>query len=312
MSSYIQGEQITLYASFYDGVGVPISTGLTDASASLYHFAGASIVYDVLSGTMTQQAAPFDNIWYYNYSLPNNALVTTYNVVYGVLYSGAPIYASETFSVLPAASSFPNPFGQGSIATSGTVVDTSGVGIYAASVVVSSGLTTFASATTDISGNYVAYINTGTYLFNFFANGYYPTQTLQTIPSGTIWNLGTQVMQSATQGLLTISDTFAYQDSMDNVYPIPNLQVIINDKLDDASAPPYGVAYTNVSGTFMMNADPGKYTMTVQGEYWNVNTSKNDRYNYTYDIEVNAVWSGVSGQSPMNFQYLDTSKTSYL
>lgn len=313
--NFIQGEQATLFASYYNSDSQPITVGLTDVNVSVYHFDTGLLVIDLLSGTMTQQSEPFDSTWYYNYVVANNALITTYNVIYNALYSGVSVQFTDTFDVLPASSSFPNPYGQGSVHASGIVTNPSGVGIMGASVVVSSGLTTFAATTTNPSGIYNIYINPGNYLVAFYANGYFPTQTVQAIPSGTIWNLGTQVMQPNTQGSLVISDTFLYQDQSGNNYPIPNLKVTLDYKLDNTDVSPYGVTFTNINGTFYMNANPGKYVMTVQGEFWNVNTNKNDRYNYTYDIEVNSVWSGTGTNgtsSPINFQYLDSSRYDYL
>ncbi len=319
---FIQGTTITLFAAFYDGLGEPIINGVSGTNVTIYNFIGNTPIFEVISGIMTQQSPPLENIWYYNYSLANNSVVGTYNVVYNAMLSGLNVQTTESFSVLPAASSFPNPFGQGSVAVSGIVVDISGNGIFGASIVVSSGMTTFASATSDPSGNYVAYLNPGVYLFNYFANGYYPTQTVDTIPSGTNWLLTPQVMQYSSQGSLVISDTFAFQYNYNGMYPntaptypIPNLKIVLNNKADSADAPPYGIAYTNQSGTFVMTADPGFYVMTVKGEYWNMNTNRNDRFNSTYDIEVNPIWSG-SGPNgnmpPFNFQYQDTSKYNFI
>lgn len=312
---YIQGENITFYIPFLDNLSAPICTGVSGATVSVYHFDTSAIVMDINSGTMTQQNSPFQNIWYYNYSIPNNALTTNYNVVYTALFGGAVVQSTELYNVFPAASYFPTTAGQGSVATSGTVVDVSGNGISSTSIIVASGQNSYAYATSDVSGNYIAYLNPGTYLFSFFASGYYPTQTLQSVPSGTMWNNGVQVLQYSSQGSLIISDTFAYQTPNKTTYYLPNLKVSLFDKRDNEEVPPYGIAYTNVSGTFVMTADPGQYVMTVQGEFWNQNTQKNDRYNYTYDIEVNSVWSGsgASGtSSPINFNYLDTSKYNFL
>ena len=203
--NFIQGESTTFYMSFFDSASAPLVSGVSGTTIDVYHFSGSSLVNDIVSGTMTQQSSPLNNIWYYNYSIPVGASPTNYNVVYTALFSGNTIQATETYNVFPATSTFPNPFGQGSVATSGTVVNTSGAGIFAASVIISSGAMTFASATTDISGNYIAYLNPGTYLFSFFANGYYPTQTLQPIPSGSMWNAGVQVLQSASTGEKTVA-----------------------------------------------------------------------------------------------------------
>ena len=314
MSAYLQGENITLFASFYDGLGTPIVSGVSQAYTTVYHFNGPTLVYDLISGTMTQQPTPFENFWYYNYSIPNAAFVTNYNVIYSAVFSGTNLQTSEVFSVLPVQSSFPSSYGQGSVAASGVVVGISGIGINSASVVVSSGQTTWASATTDVSGNYVVFLNPGQYLFSFYAAGYYPTQTLEPIPSGTMWNVGTQQMNPSSQGSLTISDTFVYVSPTNVTYYLSNFKVQLNRKLDSADTPPYAIAYTDVSGTFVTTADPGLYVMTVQGELWNTVANKNDRYNYTYDIEVDSVWSGtgISGtSSPYNFQYLDTSRYNY-
>jgi len=315
MANYIQGEPATLFASYYNSDSQPISVGISGVNVSVYHFDTGVLTFDLLSGSMTQQSSPFDNVWYYNYTVANNALVTTYNVIYNSLFSGNTIQFSETFDVLPAASSFPNPYGQGNVHASGTVTTPSGVGIVNVSVVVSSGLNTFAATTTNVSGLYNVYLNPGNYLFSFYADGYFNTQSLYSIPSGTMWNLGQQIMQPDNAGSVVISDQFMYQTPNGVNYYLPNLKVTLNNKLDSAEAEPTAISYTNVSGTFFANADPGLYVMTVQGEFWNVSTNKNDRYNYIYNIEVNPVWSGTgaSGNStPYNFVYLDSSKYNYL
>ena len=170
-----------------------------------------------------------------------------------------------------------------------------------------------ASVTTNASGSYSAFLNPGQYSLAYFAEGYYPTQDSYTIPSGvTEWNLGTQVLQAASQGILVISDTYVYQNQNLDIIPIPNLKISLYENDMAAGAEPIGIAYTNTSGTFVMNANAGEYILAIQGEFWNTNTNKNDRYNYTYNIEVNSVWSGTGATSPINFQYGDTSKYNYL
>jgi len=313
MSDLIQGENATFYVAIMDG-STPLSVGVSGTTIDIYHFNGG-FINDVSSGAMTQQNSPFNNIWYYNYNIPNNADVTTYNIVYNSLFSGNVIQATETFNVLPAASVFPTPIGGGTISVSGSVIDASGTGIVGASVVVTSGNNTYGAASTSVSGLFTVMLNAGQYLFSYFANGYFPNSSLQSIPSGTTWNIGPIVLQLDNQGAITISDTFVYQTPELQIIPLPNLKVTLTPQDSITGDPPAAVAYTDMSGTWVMNANAGLYVLAVQGEYWNPTTSKNDRYNYTYNIEVNPVWSGtgISGtSSPFNFQYLDTSKYNYI
>jgi len=312
MSNFIQGEFTTFYVSFLDSGTAPITGGISGTTIDVYHFDSSVKTDDIVSGTMTQQTTPLENTWYYEYQVPTNALPTNYNVIYTALFSGDTIQTTETYNVLPASSSFPSPIGQGSVEASGNVIGLSGISLFGVSVQAISGSTTFASTTTDVSGNYTMFLNPGQYLLSFFEEDYYPTQEAFTIPSGTSWNLGTTQLQIATQGTLVISDTYVYQNQNLDIIPIPNLKVSLFEDDMAAGASPIGIAYTNASGTFVMNADQGTYILAVQGEFWNTNTNKNDRYNYTYDIEVNSVWSGTGNTSPTNFQYLSTSKYNYI
>ena len=309
----IQGENATFYVSISDG-STPILTGVSGVNINIYHFDGG-FVYDLLSGTMIQQNPPFDNIWYYPYNVASNADPTTYNVVYSAMYSGNIIQSSETFNVFPGSSTFPLPSVGGNITVSGSVIDASGIGIYPTSVVVTSGTTEYGAVTTNVSGLFTIMLNAGQYLFSYYANGYFSNQSLQSIPSGSNWNVGPIVLQLDNQGSITISDTFLYLTPDNNLIPLPNLKVSLYPQDSIGGDSPTAIAYTDISGTFFMNSNPGLYAMQVQGEYWNQNSNKNDRYNYTYDIEINPVWSGtgISGtSSPYNFQYLDTSKYNYI
>jgi len=309
----IQGDNATFYMNVSDG-STPIYTGVSGVTIDIYHFNGG-FVYDVASGSMIQQASPFANIWYYTYQIPLNADVTTYNSVYTAYYSGNIIQTTESFSVLPSAFSFPSPIGGGTISVSGSIVDASGNGIYPASLVVTSVNTAFAATTTDISGNYAIVLNAGSYIFGAYATRYFSNQVAQTIPSGTNWLVAPIGLQLDNQGAVQISDTFLFKTPQRQLIPLPNLKVSLFPQDSIGGDLPTAIAYTDVSGTFVMNANAGLYSMTVQGEFWNPVKNRNDRYNYQYDIEVNPVWSGtgISGTStPYNFQYLDTSKYNYI
>lgn len=311
----IQGQQTTFYLTFLDSGSAPIPSGISGTSITIFHFSSSTLVTDVSGAAMSQQSSPYEHIWTYNYTVPANQLTTSHNVVYNALFSGNTLQTTEVFNVFPASTSFSSSVGQGSVTASGIVVDASGNGLSVASIIVNSGNTVVASAVTNASGVYTVFVNPGEYLLSFFKEGYFPAQSIHTIPSGTMWNLGTQVLQANSQGSVIISDTFVWQTPELQLIPLPNLKISLFPKDSITGEPPTAIAYTDVSGTFVMNTNAGLFVMQVQGEFWNPTTSKNDRYNYTYDIEVNPVWSGtgVSGtSSPYNFQYLDTSKYNYI
>ncbi len=312
----LQGQNATFYVTFLDGSSAPINSGVSGTTIDIYHFSNSSIVIDVSGASMTQQAAPFQQVWKFDYTVPNNALTTSYNVMYTSIFSGSTLQGSEVYNVFPSTTTFPSALGQGNVSVSGTVVDPSGVGISGASVTVSSGVTVLASVATGMSGNYIVFLNSGTYLFTFQANGYFVVQENETVPPlVTEFNLGPVTLTPNFGGSAIISDQYAYKTPSQQIVFIPNLKVQLFANDNPAGNPPLGTAYTNASGIWVMTANPGHYVLTVEGEFFDQLNNKEKRVNQIFDIEVDTVWSGtgISGTGfPNNFQYLDTSKYNYL
>jgi hypothetical protein len=302
---FFQGENTNLYLTVTGDSG-PILTGVSGVTVDVYHFIGSTLVQDVVSGSMTNQAAPFNNVWYYNYNVPSGAALTSYNVVYNAFISGTSFQTSETFSVFPAATVAVPVLFSGSVAVSGTVVDPSGVGIANAAVQFASGTFVVGSTTTNPSGNYSIYLNPMDYYALFTASGYFTNQLFLTVPSGASANLGLTTLVPDNIGSLTISDTLVTLDPYGNPIPLSNIKVQLwsIDSVGGGSA--IGTTFTNVSGTFFLTANPGNYILSMAGMDTNYN-----RYNQTRNIEVNSVYN-FPPTGPVNFQYGDTSSYNFL
>ena len=305
---FFQGEHVVLYASYVDAFGELLNTGVSGTKVTVYHFESGTRVVDILSGSMTQDPV-YLNIFNYEYQVPSGAYLTNYNVAYNALYSGTGTYFTETYNLFPSTTVVPVPLIIGNIPVSGTVVDQSGIGINATQVLAILNNSLFSTTTTNASGVYNMLLNAGQYVFEYIASGYFNNQQIRTIPSGSGYDLGTITMVPNNVGSLLISDTYVWQNQYMNYIPIPNLKVSIFNNNRPAGEDAVSVTYTNASGTFYANVNPGLYAMTVEGQYWT--GAKYDRYHYDYNIEVNSVWSG-TGVGPYNFTYLDTSKYNYL
>lgn len=303
--NFFQGEQATLYLTILDGAK-PVNEGVSGTTVDVYHFDNAVLVNDVSAASMTQQSSPFENIWYYDYPVASGAMLTTYNVLYNAMFSGTPVQSSETFNVLPATQIGVISFYSGSVAVSGTVVDPSGVAIPNAGVAFISGSSIFASATTNASGDYLTSVNPGDWLLSFTAADYFTNQFVQTVPSGATYNFGLTTLVPQNAGTLSISDTLVTLDAYGNPIPLSNIKVVLWSVDSVGGGSPLGTTFTNVSGTFFLNADPGNYVLQMAG----MDTSYN-RYNQTRNIEVNAIYN-FPPTGPFNFQYGDTSMYNYL
>jgi hypothetical protein len=302
--NFFQGEAANLYLTILDG-SQPVNAGVSGTTVDVYHFVGPSLITDVVSGTMTNQSAPFQNVWFYNYNVPSGAALTAYNVVYNTIISGTPYQATEVFNVLPATTiGIINQF-SGSVSASGTVVNPSGVPIANVGVSFASGSTIVTSTTTNISGVYYANLNPQNYYTTFAAAGYFTNQFLMTIPSGTTAYLGLTTLTPFNIGSLTISDTLVTLDSYGNPVPLSNIKVTLWSIDGVAGGTPLGTTFTNVSGTFFLNANEGNYILQMAGMDVNYN-----RYNQTRNIEVNSVYN-FPPTGPWNYQYGDTSSYNF-
>lgn len=298
-----QGETSTLYLTLLDG-SQPVNTGVSGATVDIYHFANSALVVDVSSGSMTNQAAPYLNIWYYSYNVPSGADLTTYNVIYNTMINGNSYQSSEIFNVFPSTIIRANLF-SGSVAVSGTVVDPSGVAIQGAGVSFVSGSSIFVSATTNVSGNYLTTIDPGNWLLSFSAAGYFTNQFMRTIPSGPSFNIGLTTLSLQNSGSLPISDTLVTLDSYGNPVPLSNIKVVLWSIDQVGGGSPLGTTFTNVSGTFFLNANPGNYILQMAGMDNNYN-----RYNQTRNIEVSSIYN-FPPNGPTNFQYGNSSSYNF-
>ena len=311
MYNFIQGENVTFYMTFNDSSNNPIPNGISGTNISVSHLNyDGNVINDIVSGTMTQTINP--STWFYPYTISGDALITTYSVIYDALLSGNHIQRNDTYAVLP--SSFNTPY---TIQASGSIIDpTINVPVSGASIVSSNPDGTYSAVYTDGLGRFQLFTNPGYDTLTVYANGYYIERVTFPISSGSLYNFNViDLYPIQTSGSLIISDTYVYQCPNYQTYMLPNLKVSLYDKLDTNEAPPYAVSYTNASGTFFMRANPGQYVLNIQGDFWNPYSNRNNRYDYTYDIEVNGMWSGTgrSGtSSPYNFQYKNTSRYSFL
>lgn len=301
-----QGEAANLYLTILDG-SQPVNAGVSGTTVNVYHFIGSLLVPDVTSGVMTNQSAPFQNVWYYNYNVPSGAALTTYNVIYNTTISGTPYQATEVFNMLPSTTIGVINFYSGSVAVSGTVVDPSGVAIQNAGVSFISGSSILQMATTNVSGNYLVSIDPGNYLTSFTATGYFTNQIMKTVPSGSSsYNLGLTTLLPSNAGSLPISDTLITVDYYGTQIPLANLKVVLWSQDGVAGGSEIASTFTNVSGTFFLNADPGNYILQMYGMDPNYN-----RYNQVRNIEVNSVYD-FPPTGPFNFQYGSTSSYNFL
>ena len=220
--------------------------------------------------------------------------------------SGSAIQTTEVFNVIPAATIGIINFASGSVAVSGTVVDPSGVAIQNAGVAFVSGSSIFYSATTNISGNYATSVNPGNYLMSFTATGYFTNQFMQTVPSGPSYYIGLTTLVPQNAGSLPISDTLVTLDAYGNPVPLSNIKVTLWSIDTVAGGTSLATTFTNISGTFFLNADPGNYILQIAG----MDPSYN-RYNQSRNIEVNSVYN-FPPTGPFNYQYSDTSMYGYL
>ena len=298
------GENATLYLTITENSG-PIYTGVSGVTVDVYHYNNSSLVVDVASGTMINQAAPYNNVWQYDYNVPANAALTSYNVLYNAYVSGSQIQANETFTVFAPAGSITPVYFSGSVAVSGTVVDPSGVALQNVAIQFTSGNTVVTSTTTASGGGYIAYLNPQNYYATFVLPGYFTNQFVVTIPSGVSTNLGLTTMVPQNIGSLIISDTLVTLDAYGNPIPLSNIKITLWSIDQVAGGMPLGTTFTNVSGTFLLNANEGKYILQMAGMDVNYN-----RYNQTRNIEVNAVYN-FPPTGPFNFQYGDTSSYNF-
>ena len=316
MTTFFQGQNATFFANFVDGASSPITQGISGVNITMYHYLGPTQIFDVAPTPMTPD--PMDlNRYYYTYQFQTNAATTDYIAVYNAIFSGIAVQSTEVNNLLPGSTTIPGSIiTGGSVSASGIVVDPSGISISGAQVYAVSGNTLFASTTTDASGTYAISINPGFYLFTYQASGFFTNQQFETIPSGATFNLGYTVLNYNTVGSLNISDSVLAPNPLNPVQniPVPNLKVTlfsigdvpnsavnISVNYDNALQ----TTYTNVSGVWVMQANPGYYILDFEGMRYNAISQQNERFKLTRNIEVNTMYSS-------NFDYLDTSKAGYL
>ena len=298
------GENATLYLTIAGDSG-PVYTGVSGVTVDVYHYNNSSLVVDLASGSMTNQAAPYNNVWFYNYAIPLSATTTSYNVLYNAYINGTHSQTSETFTVFPPAGSGGQVYYSGSVAVSGTVVDPSGIALQNVAVQFTSGNTVTASTITASGGGYVAYLNPQNYYATYVLPGYFTNQSMVSVPSGASTNLGLTTMVPQNIGSLIISDTLVTLVAYGNPVPLSNIKITLWSIDQVAGGLPLGTTFTNVGGTFLLNADEGNYILQMAG----MDTSYN-RYNQTRNIEVNAVYN-FPPTGPFNFQYGDTSSYNF-
>jgi hypothetical protein len=304
MSDFFQGTQVTLFANFLDADGNPINVGVSGASLDVYYYIGAGTkVFDVTSGTMTQDP---DNLnrFYYLYSVSPNATITNRVVDYRAMYSGNSLEYTDSFSVLPLLSGASVNI-PGSVIVSGNVINTSGSGINNAAVSIAAfgGTNNVVASTVTVSGLYTVYLNPGDYYATYSASGYLSNTVAKTVPSGNpTFNFGDITLVQVNNGSLVISDTYTTEYGVG----LSGMRISLFEKgartLTTADA--IEIAYTNVSGTFTMTANPGTYVLLVEGTQ-----QDNKVYKTAYDIDVDSAFASASSS---NFRYLGTSQYNFL
>ena len=313
MSLFFPNESITLYANFLDENASPVMAGVSGVTVDIYSQNPAK-AYLVSGATMTQDPVQ-SNIWFYNYIIPYNTNITNYHVIYNATYSGTYVQNDESIDIFNfnAAGISGTLIIPGNTQVSGTTVDMSGNTIPNIAIMATNGNALAGGSVTDASGNFLMLLNDSTtYYFTASSPNYSPTTRLIDIPysSGNFYaGTFTMIPTNAAQAI-TISDTYVWTDSYQHMIPLPNLKVSIYMNDRPAGDPPVAIAYTNTSGTFFVTIIPDSYVMDVEGQYWN--GYKYDRYEMSYNIEVNPIWSGTQGSSAVNFVYSSTSKYNYL
>ena len=300
MSEYYQGSTITLSKNFTDSSGSPINSGVSGTTLNVYHYTNGAKVYNVITGTMLQDASNLST-FYYEYLIPLSSPLTNNIVQYDAIFSGTSLQSIESFGILQAA--IPTPTGIGSVTVSGNVVNTSGSGIgnIAVSAAFLTGNTSPVVTTVTSSGIYTLQLDPNNYYITFAGVGFTTNYTTKTVPTGvTTFDFGNTTMMSPIIGSLIISDTYATvgPDGTSQI-PLSGMQVSLFDK-SATLAKAIAIAYTDVSGTFFLSANPGNYALQVQG------TQPDSRvYQTAYDISVNSAFAG-------NFRYLGTSQYQFL
>lgn len=301
MSSYYQGSTITLVKNFTDSNSTPITAGVSGTMVDIYHYASSVKVYDVVSGTMTQDPSNLST-FYYEYTIPLAAPLTSNIVQYDAMFSGTSVQSIESYSVL--AANIPTPTGIGSVTVSGSVVNLSGTGIgnIAVSAAFLTGNTSpIVTTVTSSGGSYTLQLDPDNYYVTFAGIGYTTNYTTKTVPTGvTTFDFGNITLMAPIVGAFIISDTYATPgpDGTSQI-PLSGLKVSLFDK-GATLAGPVAISYTDVSGTFFMSSNEGSYALLVQG------TQPDSRvYQTAYDIEVNSAFNG-------NFRYLGTSQYNFL
>jgi len=314
---YIQGEPVTFFVNFVDGLSTPIITGVSGVTVDVYHYVNAAQIFDISGVSMTQNI-PAPQRFEYLYNIPINSPITNYIVEYNAIYSGTSVQTVDSYNLFPQGTSFITGFGYGNIHSSGTVVDPSGIFIPGVNITVTSGLNTlYAAAFTDPSGDYSVFLDEGSYIFSYLKSGYFPLQEVHAIVSGVGgFDIGTTTLQFDTTASLMISDSIIAPNPLNPAVniPVPNLKVTLFS-IADLPSPPINISvnydgalqtsYTNASGAWFMYANPGYYIIDVEGMRTNSKTGVNERFKLTRNIEVNTMY-------PNNFDYLDTSKYSFI
>jgi len=306
MPDYQRGTPISLWANYVDGNSSPIISGISGVMIDIYRYNSSGMrVYSVQTGTMTQDIVDL-NRFFYNYQIPSSAVVTNYVSEYNAMYSGIPIQQTEVYAVIQALSS--SGIFIGSVAVSGAIVNISGSGILNANVSISllGGGPILTSTVTDVSGNYILYLDPNDYMLQASATNYISNNVPKTVPtlvSNFLFGNTTLLDSSCAFANITITDTFltTNQDTNEQI-PMANMKVsLYNTPSTATTINAISVAWTDVSGIFTMLAAPGDYVLRIVGGGPN-----NTVYDTAYDISVDTAYA------PSNVRYLGTSQYNFL
>lgn len=291
---------LTLFTNYVSPAGAPVLAGVSGSTVSVYHYSSSGTkVFDTTSGTMTQDGSDL-NRFYYQFDITGTAAQTNYVAEYNSMFSGNAVQSTDVFDV--------SDLTFGSALASGTVTNSAISGINGALVNVSPfPNTNVIQSTTTVSGNYFLMLNPGDYVLSISASGYISTNVFRTVPSSMpTFNFGNTILFGFNEGTIQISDTYVHVVDDNAQIPLSGLRVSLFNKGAKALNVSQAIAigYTNVSGTFTLNANPGRYVLLVEGTQ-----PDNAVYQTSYDIDVDPMFANASSTG---FRYLGTSQYNFL
>jgi hypothetical protein len=183
-NTYLRGSTFIKYLNVLRASGtVPIFP--TDYATPTYSicYKNGAFVTPVSNVSMTQG---IDNIWYFKYTIPTGTDLGTYLIKYKVEIDGIATETTEDYIV--TVSHHPSPstgeFPITDNVESDTLEDLTGVGVYVFLPVDTTSAIQY--ATTDINGQFILYLDAGTYEVLFHKEGYInETHGLVVNPDGT-------------------------------------------------------------------------------------------------------------------------------